>query len=223
VTAQEWEADMADEKPPPEFMTALTTEHYMLQGTSSATTSEAGSRVSIYLSALSSGLVAIGFASSSHRALEALAFTVLPVVFILGCFTVVRLTDTSVANVVSQRRMDLITAYYASIYPPAAAYFGSGTAQPSDRRHGVHYGRWSFLFTMASMVIVVNSVVGGATVALVCALAIKAAAPAPVAAGIAAGLLLLAAGLRYQHQRLTPVVLSRTGQVPGALSGKSSP
>jgi hypothetical protein len=213
---------MADEKPPPEFMTALTTEHYMLQGTSSATTSEAGSRVSIYLSALSSGLVAIGFASSSHRALEALAFTVLPVVFILGCFTVVRLTDTSVANVVSQRRMDLITAYYASIYPPAAGYFGSGAAQP-DRRHGVHYGRWSFLFTMASMVIVVNSVVGGATLALVCALAIKAAAPAPVAAGIAAGLLLLAAGLRYQHQRLTPVVLSHTGQAPATLSRKSSP
>ena len=207
---------MADERPPPEFMTALTTEHYMLQGTSSATTSESGSRVSIYLSALSSGLVAIGFASTSHRALEALAFTVLPVVFVLGCFTVVRLTDTSVANVVSQRRMDLITAHYASIYPPAAGYFGYGDGQPPDRRHGVRYGRWSFLFTMASMVIVVNAVVGGATVALVCALAIKVAAPAPVAAGIAAGLLLLAAGLRYQHQRLTPVVLSHPGGAPGA-------
>jgi len=194
-------------EPPPEFMTALTTEHYMLQGTSSSTTSEGGSRVSIYLSALSSGLVAIGFASASHRALEALAFTVLPVVFILGCFTVVRLTDTSVANIVSQRRMDLITAYYASIYPPAAAYFGHGEPQVTERRHGVHYGRWSFLFTMASMVVVVNSVVGGAAVALVCALAVKAAVPVPVVAGLAAGLLLLAGGLYYEHRRLTPVVL----------------
>ena len=35
----------------------------------------------------------------------------------------------------------------------------------------MRYGRWSYLFTMASMVIVVNSVVGGATVALVFALA----------------------------------------------------
>jgi hypothetical protein len=197
---------MAEDKPPPEFMTALTTEHYMLQGTSSSTTSEGGSRVSIYLSALSSGLVAIGFSSTSHRALEALAFTVLPVVFILGWFTIVRLTDISVTNIVSQRRMDLITAYYASIYPPAGAYFGSGG--PASRRHGVHYGWWSFLFTMASMVIVVNSVVGGAAVVLVCALVIAAATPAPVLAGIAGGLALLAAGLYYEHRRLTPVVLS---------------
>ena len=78
---------MVDEKPPPDFMSALTTEHYMLQGTSGSATSEGGSRVSIYLSALSSGLVAIGFASSSRHALESLAFTVLPVVFILGRFT----------------------------------------------------------------------------------------------------------------------------------------
>jgi hypothetical protein len=197
---------MADEKPPPEFMSALVTEHFVLQGNSSSTTSEGGSRVSIYLSALSSGLVAIGFASSSHRALESLAFTVLPVVFILGCFTIVRLTDTSVANVVSQRRMDTITDYYASIHPPLATYFRAGGA--GARRHGVQYGRWSFLFTMASMVIVVNSVVGGATVALVCALAIKAASPIPVLAGIIAGLVMLAGGLRYEDRRLTQVVLN---------------
>jgi hypothetical protein len=187
-------------------MSALVTEHFVLQGISSSSTSEGGSRVSIYLSALSSGLVAIGFASSSHRALESLAFTVLPVVFILGCFTIVRLTDTSVANVVSQRRMEMISAYYAVIHPPLSTYFG--TAEPVSRKHGVQYGRWSFMFTMASMVIVVNSVVGGATVALVCALALKAPAPVPVLAGIVAGLLLLGAGLRYEHRRLTPVVLS---------------
>ena len=32
----------------------------------------------------------------------------------------------------------------------------------------MRYGRWSFLFTMASMVIVVSCVVGGATIALLC-------------------------------------------------------
>jgi hypothetical protein len=208
---------MAEDRAPPEFLTALTTEHYMLQGTSSSTTSEGSSRVSIYLSALSSGLVAIGFSTTSHRALEALAFTVLPVVFILGWFTIVRLTDISVTNIVSQRQMDLITAYYASIYPPAGAYFGSGAA---TRRHGVQYGWWSFLFTMASMVIVVNSVVGGATVTLACALVIAAAAPVPVVAGLTGGLALLAAGLYYEHRRLTPVVLS-SPSVPPSPGGAS--
>lgn len=42
-------------------MSALVTEHFVLQGTSSSTISESGSRLSIYLSALSSGLVAIGY------------------------------------------------------------------------------------------------------------------------------------------------------------------
>jgi hypothetical protein len=203
--------------PPPEFMSALVTEHFVLQGTSSSTISESGSRVSIYLSALSSGLVAIGFASASRRALESLAFTVLPVVFILGWFTVVRLTDTSVANIVSQRRMDLIKAYYISIHPPAARFFVDDN--PATGNHGVRYGRWSFLFTMASMVITVNCVLAGATIALLCDLAFKAPLPAAAGIGVAAGIVLLALGLRYEHRRLTPVVLS--SYVATAMTGDS--
>lgn len=195
-------ADTEPDKPPPEFMSALVTQHFVLQGASSSTISESGSRVSIYLSALSSGLVAIGFASGSHRTLESLAFTVLPTVFMLGCFTIVRLIDTSVANAVAQRGMDRIAAYYATLHRPGAPYF-----ETDDR--SVRYGRWSFFYTMASMVIVVNySVVGGATLALVFALAAHAVTPVPVVAGIAAGAVLLAVGLRYEHRRLTPVVLS---------------
>jgi hypothetical protein len=194
---------------PPAFMSALVTEHFVLQGTSSATVSESGSRVSIYLSALSSGLVAIGFASGSRRALESLAFTVLPTVFALGWFTTVRLIDTSVANVVSQRKMERITRFYASLYPAGASLFDE-----DGRRHGVRYGRWSFLFTMASMVIVVNSVVGGAAIALVLALAIHEAAPVPVVAGLAGGVLVLTLSLLYEHRRITPAVLS--GPAPAA-------
>ena len=74
----------------------------------------------------------------------------------------------------------------------------------------MRHSRCSFLFTMASMVIVVNSVVGGAAVTLVFALAIKAPSPVPVVLGIVAGLALLAAGLYYEHRRLTPVVLGGT-------------
>jgi hypothetical protein len=197
------------EKPPPEFMSALVTEHFVLQGTSSSTISESGSRVAIYLSALSSGLVAIGFASSSHRALESLAFTVLPTVFVLGWFTIVRLIDTSVANVISQRRMDRIKAYYASIHPPGAPYFLDDAGS-----QGVQYGRWAFLFTMASMVIVVNSVVGGAAIALVFALPIRATAPVPIVLGLVSGLILLALSLVYEHRRLTPVVLRSSPTEP---------
>jgi len=201
---------MADnEKQPPEFMSALVTEHFVLQSTSSATISESSSRVAIYLSSLSSGLVAIGFSSSSPRALAALAFTVLPTVFLLGEFTIVRLIDTSVANLISQRRMELIRRYYASLGPGAAAYF-----EPDDAvlgNHGVRYTKWAFLFTMASMVIVVNSVLGGATAALVGTLAVKAPIGAATAVGIVVGLVVLVISLRYEHKRVTPAVLSGRG------------
>jgi len=211
---------MADNDKPPEFMSALVTEHFVLQSTSSATVSESGSRVAIYLSSLSSGLVAIGFSSSSPRALAALAFTVLPTVFVLGCFTIVRLIDTSVANLISQRRMELIRRYYASLRPGAAAYF-----EPDDSvlgNHGVRYTKWAFLFTMASMVIVVNSVLGGATAALIGTLAIKAPVAAATAAGIVVGLVILVLSLRYEHKRVTPVVLSSAVASAGAAEERDS-
>ena len=197
---------MAGEKPPPEFINALGTEYFVLQSAASSTISESGSRVSIYLSSLASGLVALGFSSSSPRAFASLAFTVLPTVFVLGWFIIVRLIDTSVANVVSLRRMELIRAYYAALAPMAPPYFGVDGQVTGE--HGVRYGRWSFLFTMASMVIMVNCVLGGATIALLCDLAFKVPLPGAASIGVAAGLALLAAGLRYEHRRLTPVVLS---------------
>jgi hypothetical protein len=197
---------MADEKPPPDFMNALGTEYFVLQSTASATISESGSRVSIYLSSLASGLVALGFSSSSPRAFASLAFTVLPTVFVLGWFTIVRLIDTSVANIVSLRRMELIRRYYAAITPIAPPYFGAEESAAAP--HGVQYGRWSFLFTMASMVIAVNSVLGGATIALLCDLGFKAPLAAAAGIGVAAGLVLLVLSLRYEHRRLTPAVLS---------------
>jgi hypothetical protein len=210
---------MADEKPPPEFMSALGTEYFVLQSTASSTISESGSRVSIYLSSLASGLVALGFSSSSPKAFASLAFTVLPTVFVLGWFTIVRLIDTSVANILSLRRMELIRQYYAALAPVAPPYFGVG--DQAAPHHSVRYGRWSFLFTMGSMVIVVNSVLGGATIALLCDMAFKAPLPAAAGIGVAAGLTVLALGLRYEHLRLTPAVLSsyvataRSGDSPG--------
>jgi hypothetical protein len=92
----------------------------------------------------------------------------------------------------------------ALTFPEAANLLLAGTTG----EHGVRYGRWSFLFTMASMVIMVNCVLGGATIALPCDLAFKVPLPGAASIGVAAGLALLAAGLCYEHRRLTPAVLS---------------
>jgi hypothetical protein len=197
---------MAEPEDPPAFMSALVTEHFALQSAASTTVSESSSRVTIYLSSLSSALVAIGFASSAHRALAALAFTVLPTVFVLGWFTIVRLVETSVTNLTSLRRIEQIRRYYASLGPRGPGYFPPDA--PSGQ-HGVRYGRWSYLYTMASMVVVVNAVLGGAIVALVCALALDLALPVATVVGLAGGLVLLGLGLEYERRRVGPAVARR--------------
>jgi hypothetical protein len=113
----------AVQEEPPALISALVTQHFSLQSISSATISESGSRAALYLSALSSGLVAIGFASSSRQDLEALAFSVVPTVFVLGWFTIVRLIHTSVQNLVSRRRTETIRQYHAAIDPRHAKLF----------------------------------------------------------------------------------------------------
>lgn len=193
---------------PPAFMSALVTEHFALQSVSSATISESGSRAALYLSALSSGLVAIGFASSSRRSLAALSFSVLPTVFLLGWFTVVRLVETTVENIVCRRRIETIRRYYASIDPRHRAFFeadysGSGL-------HGNRYRGRSIFFTMASMILLVNSVVGGATVSLLCILGAHLTAPAGVPVGAVVGVGILAGGLVYEYRRLAPLIRGQT-------------
>jgi hypothetical protein len=197
----------------PAFMSALVTEHFALQSVSSATISESGSRSALYLSALSSGLVAIGFASSERRTLEALAFSVLPTVFVLGCFTIVRLIDTSVQNIVSRRRIEKIRQFYATIDPRHAGYFESDAVALGVL--GVRYGGGSILFTMASMILLVNSVVAGATVALLCRLGFGFVADAAVAAGAVVAAAILGAGLEYERRRLTPLISRDAPHISG--------
>jgi hypothetical protein len=188
----------------PAFMSALVTEHFALQSVSSATISESGSRAALYLSALSSGLVAIGFTSSHRRTLEALAFSVLPTVYILGWFTIVRLIDTSVQNIVSRRRIEMIRRYYAGIDPRHASLFESDAVALGVM--GVRYSGSSIFFTMASMILLVNAVLGGAAVTLICALAGGLAAAPAVGVGAAGALATLGLGLAYQSRRLAPLI-----------------
>lgn len=63
------------------FVSALTTEHFVLQSASSTTVTESAARASIYVMSLSSSLVAIGFASQSREAFGPLVAAVVPALF----------------------------------------------------------------------------------------------------------------------------------------------
>ena len=159
------------------LLTALTTEHFVLQTAASTTVTEASARASLYLMTLSSSLIAIGFTFGS-AAFAPLIGTVTPVIVLLGIFTVVRLVDTGVENVASLTAIARIRSFCRTLGPTAALYFPSPgdsddealyriTASPQPKRPP--NGKWmgaKSLFTMASMIAVPNSIVAGAGVTL---------------------------------------------------------
>jgi hypothetical protein len=76
------------------LLLALTTEHFVVQSAASTIAAESATRATLYVMSLSSSLVAMGFAAQSETGFVPLAAGVIPTVFLLGVFTIVRLIET---------------------------------------------------------------------------------------------------------------------------------
>jgi hypothetical protein len=160
---------MDDKERQTAFMSALVTEHFVLQTAASATVSEAAARASLYVFSLSSCLVAMGFASGSRETFRPFAAAVLPALFVLGLFTIVRLVDTGIENQQFLRGIARIRGYYRTLTPEAAVYFSAESGRWPDVRAMAPL--WSgsvlaFLTTAASMIAFINSIVAGTGVTL---------------------------------------------------------
>jgi len=155
-----------------ELLTALTTEHFTLQGARSQTVSESASRATLYVMAVSSALVGLGFigqVSEVGDVFDIFALTVLPTLYGLGLFTFVRLVESSVEDVLYGRAINRIRNYYLELAGDQARLFVlSGHDDPIGvlANMGLSPTRWRLYFTTATMIAVINSVVGGAAVAL---------------------------------------------------------
>jgi hypothetical protein len=155
------------------LVTLLTTEHFTLQGSRASTISESSSRAALYVGALSSSLIALGFlgqASEFDTAFDTFALVVLPTVYLLGLFTHVRVVQSSIEDIFYGRAINRIRGVYRQLAGSEARYF---LLDGHDDVYGVlanmgigKPSRWQLYLTLATMVAVVNSVVGGTTVAL---------------------------------------------------------
>jgi hypothetical protein len=193
------------------LLSALTTEHFVLQSAASATISESGSRSSLYLLSLSSSLIALGFAQAIENAFAPFAAAVLPTLFLLGCFTVVRLVDTSIQNIRCLRGIARIHAYYAELHPRGPEFFPAGDpALEARAMTGARPSRFSLWFTMASMIGTINAVLGGSMVALFLdgVLGVPMWLALVVAVVVAVAFILLVA--RYERQRFDAELLPTT-------------
>jgi hypothetical protein len=160
---------MDDDRRQAAFFSALTTEHYVLQGAASSTISEAASRGSLYLFTLSSSLVAMGFTSQSPEVFIPFVGAVLPALFLLGTFTVMRLVDTTLENLQYLAGIARIRGYYRTLTPEAEEYFAADAGRWPEARSipSQRLGPFlAFFSTTASMIACVNSVIAGAGVTL---------------------------------------------------------
>lgn len=161
-----------DLSPSPMMLQTLTTEHFTLQGARSVVISEVNSRAAIYLSAVSSAVVALAFVttlSQSQELVRAFALVLLPVLLFMGMATKSRLVQLSYADFTYQRAINRIRHAYLDVAPEAAKYLTlsvhddmRGVAQTAGYREGRRMG----LLTAAQMISVINSVLVGLIVAI---------------------------------------------------------
>ena len=195
-------SDAGDAKPA--WITLLTTEHYNLQTQRAATIGEANGRASIFLGALSAGLIALGFqGAATGRTAGTTIFEVLVLssLAFLGVVTFVRCVEISLDDWQFALRITALRAAYTQLVPeladllPAATGTEQATAMLTDRRQ-----RFQLLLSVAGSIGVITSIVAGSDIG-----ALTYGVGAPLAAALSAGTVtaLLAVGgtIRFHRAR----------------------
>jgi hypothetical protein len=189
------------------LLTVLTTEHFTLQGARGSTISESSARAALYVGALSSGLVALGFVGQGAErswSFTVFALVVLPTLYLLGVFTFARLNASSVEDLLYGRAINRIRGYYKDLAGDQARYLMLGA---HDDPLGVlanmgidHPSAWQLFFTLATMIATVNAIVGGSAVALA---ATAIGAPVGLALVLGAATVVISVALHLRWQRRT--------------------
>ena len=189
------------QEPTGAFMSALVTEHSVLQGARSTLTGEIASRAALYLGSLTGSLIALGFVAQDRAVLGPFATAILPALLILGEFTYWRLVQGGIEDIRHSWEIHRIRAYYRQLAPPGMAFFADAEpkafAGPERRFIGIRARDLNVLLGAASMVAAINSMLAGAGVAL--ALGAAANISASEAVALAA---LIAVLLYLAHSRL---------------------
>ena len=109
------------------FMTALVTEHFVLQGARGQTNGEMTGRAALYLATVSSTLIALGFVARDRSAFVPFAAAVIPSLLILGEFTFIRLVAASIEDLQYLYAIQQIRSYYRSLVPAGLTFFAGIT------------------------------------------------------------------------------------------------
>ncbi|RKR86614.1 hypothetical protein BDK92_0851 [Micromonospora pisi] len=153
------------------LLTALTTEHFVLQTSRSATITESVGRATVFMSLLSASLIGLGFVSSSAQLIKPYLGAVLPTLVITGLLTFGRLVQTMRENSLDLQRIQRIRSYYHHQLAGEHTFFAdSATDEGGKQAVGAAVAsrpvRWQLLLTTAAMVGAVNALLIGLSVTL---------------------------------------------------------
>lgn len=181
---------MAEAPDPTRLLTALTTEHFTLQGARSATTAEGASRTSLFLGAVSSALIALGFIANVSGGSSALfrtfALTVLPTLCFLGLVTFIRLVELGTEDMLYGRAINRIRSHYLELAGGDARLFMMGAHDDAIgvmHNMGLAVSMSQLYLTNSFAIAVVTAVLGGCTAALALGVATGWSLGVAVAAG----------------------------------------
>lgn len=158
-----------DEHPslPTAMIPILTTEHFTLQSARGVIMAEIGSRATIYLSAVSSTVVALAFVTTladAEELIRGFVLVLLPVLAFMGFVTKARLVQLSYTDFHYQRAINRIRHFYVDAAPETARYLLLSTHDdmPGVAQSAVYQqGRRMGILTASQMVGVINYVIVG--------------------------------------------------------------
>ena len=201
------------------LLTALTTEHFTLQGARSATITESMGRSTIYLGSLSASLVALALVvqGDSGDDFRLFALVLLPALIFLGTVTFVRVLETGIEDAVYGQAINRIRHYYLELAGEDARYFalvGNDDLEGVAANMGItsSSSRWRPFFSVGALIALINSMVAGALVGI----ALDAVAPRPISliAGAAVTLAAFVTHFRLGYGRFVREIERRPSLFP---------
>jgi hypothetical protein len=156
-------------------MQFMTTEHFTLQTARAVVNAEISARLQLYLTTLSSAIIALALVAQVSgalgRAFETFALVLLPVVYFLGVATLTRLLQAAAEWRTYGHGMNRIRHWYLEVAPEMAPYFvlpatddpWASLAAVGIRRHSTWQG---LLATAPWIIVVINSVLAGVVAGL---------------------------------------------------------
>ena len=192
-----------------QIMQFMTTEHFTLQTARAVVNAEISARLQLYMTTLSSAIIALALVAQVSgalgRAFETFALVLLPVVYFLGLATLTRLLQAAAEWRTYGHGMNRIRHWYLEVAPEKAPYFVlPATDDPwvTLSAIGVRTGGnpwWQALLTAGSMIVVVNSVLAGVVGGLLWRSVVGPSGPLPLAAAVGFVVSLVSQGIYGQR------------------------